>query len=130
MRSRAVGAVLATVVLLGGLGVAGWSAYRAGYSRGLVENATDVVVPAYRLFPGFGVLFGVIFLFLIFGFMSRLFLWRRWGGDRRGHGGHWGNGWNHYEGSPMERRLTEWHEKAHGESEGRRYRSAEQQQDG
>lgn len=122
MRGRAIGTAIGTLILVGLLGLAGWSVYQAGYRQGLVENATEVVVPGYGLFPGFGIFFGFLFLFLFFGFISRLFFWRSW---RRGpHNAHWRN-WSGVEGSPMEQKLAQWHEKAHGEPGTRRYRSEE-----
>lgn len=120
MRGRAIGAVFGTLILAGLLGLAGWSVYQAGYRQGLVENASEVVMPGYGFFPGFGIFFGFLFLFLLFGFISRIFFWRRWrGGPHR---------WKHgpgEEGSPMDQRLAEWHDKAHGGQGTRRYRSDE-----
>lgn len=122
MRGRAIGAFLGALLFAGLLGLAGWSVFQAGYRQGSVENASEVVVPAYGFFPGFGIFFGFLFLFLLFGFISRLFFWRRWrGGPFRAH---WKD-WSGVEGSPMERKLADWHEKAHGEPSARRYRSDE-----
>ncbi len=122
MRGRAIGAIFGTLVLAGLLGLAGWSVYQAGYRQGLLENASEVVVPAYGFFPGFGIFFGFLFLFLLFGFISRIFFWRSWrGGPHRMRGREWAGG----EGSPMEQKLADWHERAHGEPGTRRYRSDE-----
>lgn len=122
MRGRAFGAIFGTLLLAGLLGLGGWSVYQAGYRQGLVENASEVVVPAYGYFPGFGIFFGFLFLFLLFGFISRLVFWRSWrGGPRHPHWKHWDGA----EGSPMEQKLADWHEKAHGEPGTRRYRSDE-----
>lgn len=122
MRGRAFGAVFGSLLLAGLLGLAGWSVYQAGYREGLVENAGEVVVRGYGYFPGFGIFFGLLFLFLIFGLISRVFFWRTWrGGPHRLHS----KDWSGVEGSPMERRLSEWHEKAHEDHGGRRYRSDE-----
>lgn len=124
MRGRAIGAAFGTLILAGLLGLAGWSVYQAGYRQGLVENASEVIVPGYG-FPGFGIFFGFLFLFLLFGFISRIFFWRRW------RGGPYSAHWKHRPGeeaSPMEQRLAEWHHRAHGEHGepgGRRYRSDE-----
>ncbi len=122
MRSRALGAILGAIVLVGLVGLAGWGVFQAGYRQGLLENAAEVVVPTYGFFPGFGIFFGFLFIFLLFGLISRVFFWRRWRGSQAGH---WGKGWANGEGSPMERRLTEWHDQAHGGQGGRRYRSDE-----
>lgn len=115
MRRSAWALVTTTVLALAALGVAGYGVYQAGYRQGLAETA-DVVVPAfgYGFFP-FGFFFGFIFLFLFFGLLGRAFVGRGW----RGH--HWSHHWDHDSGSPMEHRLSEWHEKAH--SPGRTYRN-------
>ncbi len=120
MRGRAIGAVFGALLFAGLIGLAGWSVYQAGYRQGLVENASEVVVPAYGFFPGFGIFFGFLFLFLLFGFISRLFFWRFGrGGTHRVHSRDWAGG----EGSPMEQKLAAWHERAHDEPSARRYRS-------
>lgn len=121
MRRNIIGPIIGTVLALGGLGVGGYALYQAGYQNGLAETASEVVVRGPHFFyPPFGIFFGFIFLLFLFGFISRLFFWGRW---RRGWYGPMP--WNDREGSPTERRLEEWHERAH-ESSGRRYRGDEQ----
>ena len=52
-----------------------------------------------------GLFFGFLFLLFLFSFISKLFFFRRW----RHRSREWSNG----EGSPMERRLHDWHERQH-----------------
>ncbi|MGA8038865.1 MAG: hypothetical protein WCA93_02040 [Acidimicrobiia bacterium] len=114
MRRNVIGVILATILVLGALGAAGFGVYQLGYQQGLVETGAKVVVDGPGYYPGlwgfgvFGLFFRVIFLFLIFGLIARLFLGRRrwgWGpGPYRGYGDH---------ASPMEHRLDEWHRKMH-----------------
>lgn len=117
MRRSVIGPIIGAVLTLGVLGVVGYGVYQAGYKAGLAETATEVIVNRAPFYPGFGLFFGFIFLLFFFGFINRLFFWGRW---RRGWYGP--RGWSSEEGSPMERRLAEWHEQAHEGGE-RRYRS-------
>ena len=117
MRRGIIAPIFGTILLLGGLGAAGWAVYQAGYRSGITETATEVVVHQPG-FGGFGIFFGVLFLFFLFGLVSKLFFWGRWRGGYSGHGK-----WASPEGSPMEQRLHEWHERQH--DTGRRYRSDE-----
>jgi hypothetical protein len=123
MRRNVIGAVLLTVLVLGALGAAAFGVYQIGYQQGLVETGTEVVVNTPGFHPGywgpgfwgfgfFGIFFKILFLFLIFGLIARLFFGRRhWGG---GPGPYWAKEWHEGHTSPMEQRLTDWHEKAHG----------------
>jgi len=113
---NAWGAFVVSILTLAGLGVGGYAVYQAGYRQGLLEDAGEVVVHGYGYFPGFGIFFGFIFLFFLFGIIGRFFFGRPWRG-----GGYGPRRWDHQEGNPMEKRLEEWHEKAH--SPGRTYRS-------
>lgn len=107
MRRSVVGSVLATVLVLTGLGAVGYAVYQAGYQQGLAENAAEVVVRGGPFFfPG--LFFGLIFLLFLFGFAGRMFFWTRWRG-----GYHGPRAWDHEPGSPMEKRLQEWHRQAH-----------------
>ena len=108
MRRSVIGPILGTLVLLGGVGVGGWAVYQAGYRSGLAESATEVIVHQPG-FSGIGLFFGFLFLLFLFSMVSKLFFFRRW---RRGTIGP-----NHGEGSPMERRLHDWHERQHGREE-------------
>ena len=120
MRRNVVGAVLMTILVLGALGAAAFGVYQLGYQHGLVETGAKVVVntPGPGFYPGFwgfgffGIFFKFLFLFLIFGLIARIFFGRRHWGPAP----YWGGGWHHEGyGSPMEQRLADWHEQAHGE---------------
>ncbi|MGH8915178.1 MAG: hypothetical protein ACRDZM_11770 [Acidimicrobiia bacterium] len=125
MRRNVIGTVLITVLVLGALSALGFGLYQIGYQNGLVETGAEVVVHEARgLHPGFwghgfggfgifGLFFKILFFFLIFGLIARLFFGpRRWGW---GPGPYGGRGWHDPEGSPMEQRLADWHERAHGD---------------
>jgi hypothetical protein len=117
MRRNVFGVILATVLVLGALGAAGFGVYQLGYHEGLVETGTHVVVNGPGFYPGwwglgvFGIFFRFLFLFLVIGLIARLFFGRRrwgWGpGPYRGHDSH------DSPGSPMEHRLNEWHARVH-----------------
>lgn len=126
MRRNVIGAVVITILVLGALGALGFGLYQVGYQNGLIETGTEIVVnkvgPA--LHPGnwgpgwgvggfgfFGIFLKILFFLLIFGLIARLFFGpRRWG-----PGPYWGRGWDQGHEHPMEQRLTDWHEKAHGD---------------
>ena len=124
MRRSIVGAVLLTVLVLGALGAIGFGVYQIGYQQGLVETGAEVVVnttpgyqpglwgPGFWGFGFFGIFFKILFLFLIFGLIARIFFGPRRGGW--GPGPHWGKGWHDGPTSPMDQRLSEWHDQAHG----------------
>jgi hypothetical protein len=126
MRRNVIGAVLMTILVLGALGAAAFGVYQLGYTQGLVETGTEVVVrsPGPGYYPGhwgfggfwgFGLFFRFLFLFLIIGLIARLFFGRRhWG-----PGPYWGKDWNEGHTSPMEQRLADWHEKAHDDKSAR-----------
>ena len=127
MRRNVIGTILLTILVLGALGTVGFGIYQIGFEQGLVETGTEVVVRGPGVQPGywgyggfgafgvFGLFFRVLFLFLIIGLIARLFFGRRWGG-----GPYWGRDWHDGHESPMERRLSEWHEKAHDDRTGDR----------
>jgi hypothetical protein len=120
-RTIAIGLLIALLVIGGG--VIATAAYQVGLNVAVTTAVADggtvvAPVPAYGwgYGPGygwhpfgfgfgiFGLLFGLFFLFIIFGLIRAIF----WGGRRgRGHGG-WGgtSGW----GSPG---FEEWHRRAH-----------------
>ena len=124
MSRKMIGTVLITLLVVGALGAIGYGLYQTGFQQGLVENGADVVVDGARdgfrggwWGPGWGFGFGflgvilkILFFFLIFGLIARLFFGpRRWG-----PGPYWAGRWD--EGpAPMEERLTQWHERAHGD---------------
>jgi hypothetical protein len=114
-------AVILVVVVLAGIGI---GIYNAGVSQGIAEAARAaqaagsdpaVVIPPYAGpyghgwgwnggFGFFGILFGIFFLFLLFGLIRAAFGWGRWNGGGRGPGG-WGGG--------REERIAEYHRELH-----------------
>ena len=130
---RIVPAVLLIALLVIGGGIIANTAYQAGLSTAVTTaaaNGATVVapVPAYGYGYGygwhpfgfgfgiFGFIFGLFFLFLIFGLIRAIF----WGG-RRGWGGGWGGPGHHgdarYGRNPWIDRFgpsfEEWHRQAH-----------------
>lgn len=121
-------AVIAVVAVLAGIGV---SVYNAGVNEGITEAARAaqaagedpaVVYPPYAGpygygggwgFGPFGIIFGILGIFLIFGLLRAAFGGRRWGGGPGGPGG-WdgpggpgGHGWDRGE------RIAEMHRELH-----------------
>jgi hypothetical protein len=116
-------AVTLVVLVLAGIGI---GVYNAGVSQGIAEaaraaqaagNDAAVVVPPYAGpygygwgwhgggFGFFGILFGIFFLFLLFGLVRAAFGWGRWNGGGRGGPGGWGGG--------REERIAEYHRELH-----------------
>jgi hypothetical protein len=90
--------------------IVGVGAYQLGLSQGLATTGTAVAPAIYYhpfFFGGFGFLFPLLFLFLIFALIRGAF----WGWGGRRYGGAWGGG--QYQ-SPRER-LEELHRELHGE---------------
>jgi hypothetical protein len=117
MNRRLTLAIVLTVLVVLAIGALGYGAFQAGYQQGLAAEAEQVVVRdgpgwgyGYRGFGFFPGVFGLLFLFLVFGLLARAFFWRPW---------RWGPGApHHWKGDlpgPAEERLSEWHRRAHGE---------------
>ncbi len=105
---RGIGIILTLVIAA----IVGVGAYQLGVSQGLAATGTAVAPAAYYYHPfffgGFGFLFPLLFIFLIFALVRGAFSrGRGWG-----HGGGWG-GPGYYQ-SPRER-LEELHREMHGE---------------
>ena len=116
-------AVTLVVLVLAGIGI---GVYNAGVSQGIAEaaraaqaagNDAAVVIPPYAGygygwgwhgggFGFFGILFGIFFLFLLFGLIRAAFGWGRWNGGGRGPGGWGGVG-------GREERIAELHRELH-----------------
>ena len=103
------------VLLIAVVGSIGYGIWDAGYDQGLIDAADSTTEIVLRdgnrggFFP-FGAIFGFFFLFLFFGFISKMaFGWRRWGGHYKGSGpgGHRGQ---------MQERMSRWHDEAHGDA--------------
>ncbi len=102
--------ILVTLVIAAGIGIGG---YQLGLAQGLASagGAVAPVAPYYLApfgfgFGFFGLLFPLLFLFLIFGLGRALFWGGRWGGHGYGDHGPWGD---------RRAMLEEWHKRAHGE---------------
>lgn len=102
--------ILATLLILGAVLVGGL-AYEAGLAQGIVTTgqAVPAVAPYAYVHPfgfGFGflgLLFPILFLFLIFGLVRAAFGPRHWGGP-----GPWREG--------PRAMFEDWHRQAHGET--------------
>jgi hypothetical protein len=102
---RGIGIVVTLVIAA----IVGVFAYQLGVSQGLATTGTAVVPALYYhpfFFGGFGFLFPLLFLFLIFALIRGAF----WGWGGRRYGGGWGGSYQ----SPRER-LEELHKELHGE---------------
>jgi hypothetical protein len=134
MNGRGIFGFLLTLLAVGLLVGIGVGIYQMGVAQGIVDAGrfpAGAPVPAagygHRDGPGiFGLLFGLFFLFLIFGLLRAAFSrGQGWGhGYRPGSG--WGPGWGKGfgpEGGPeswreqRDRRVEDWHRKLH-ETEG------------
>jgi len=104
---RGIGIILTLVIAA----IVGVGAYQLGVSQGLAATGTAVAPAVYYYHPfffgGFGFLFPLLFIFLIFALIRGAF----WGGWGRRYGG-WGGGYGYP--SPRER-LEDLHREMHGE---------------
>jgi hypothetical protein len=88
--------------------IIGVGAYQLGVAQGLAQTGTAVAPVAYYhpfFYGGFGFLFPLLFIFLLFFLIRGAF----WGGSGRRYGGY-----GYYRGDPRER-FEEWHKELHGE---------------
>ena len=119
MNSRGIVGFLFGLVVVGLLVGVGIGAYQAGVTQGIIDAgrfpaSATVPVAGYGWHgPGiFGLLFGLFFLFLLFGLLRAVF--SRGGGYRGGWGsGGYRGGWGEPDG-----RVADWHRRLH-ESEDR-----------
>src|SRR5205814_9959870 len=102
---RGIGIILTLVIAA----IVGVGAYQLGVAQGLATTGTAVAPALYYhpfFFGGFGFLFPLLFIFLIFFLLRGAF----WGGRGRRYGGGPGSGdW----GGPRAR-LEEWHNQVDG----------------
>ena len=141
MNGRGIFGFLLTLLAVGLLVGLGVGIYQMGVAQGIVDAGrfpAGAPVPVggygygYHGGPGiFGILFGLFFLFLVFGLIRAAFSrGRGWGGGWGRHGYGYGPGWGKGfgpeggpEGGPeswrdeRDRRIADWHRKLH-ESEG------------
>lgn len=129
---------LLTLLLVGVLISIGVGIYEAGVAQGVIEAGrfpAGAPVPVAGYGPGYhrgfdflGLLFPLLFLFLLFGLIRAAF-WRGrgWGHHGDGHGYGWGRGWDEDEGTrggptgwreARERRMAELHRRMHEEERG------------
>jgi hypothetical protein len=119
------------ILFIGVLAGIGTQVYQAGVAQGIVDagrfpaGATVPVVGGYHGFNALGLLFPLLFLFILFGLIRAAF----WGGRGWGHGrGHhgWDRGWDRHDDpdsgraswrEQRDRRMAEVHRRLH-ESEG------------
>jgi hypothetical protein len=106
---RGIGIIVALAIAA----IAGVFGYQLGVSQGLVATGTAVAPAVYYhpfFFGGFGILFPLLFIFLIFVLLRAAF--------GRGRGWGYGDGWAGmgpgYYGSPRER-IEALHKELHGE---------------
>ena len=121
---RAFVSVVLAVVFLAILGGIGVSIYNAGVSAGLAQagavgaGAVTPYIYGWGFHPGFlgfgflGLLFPILFLFVVFGLLRAAI----WGGRRGGRG--WGHGWQAGAGpdawrTERERYLADMHRRMH-----------------
>jgi hypothetical protein len=135
MAMRGFFGFLFSLILIGVVVSLGVGVYQAGIAQGIVDAgrypaAAAVPVAAYGWQgPGFfGILFGIFFLFLIFGLIRAAFFRGRYDGPGWGHHGDgWGPGWSKGPGSgggpeswreERDRRIADLHKRLHEEGDG------------
>ena len=105
--------IIGVIVVLVIAAIAGAFGYQLGVSQGLAATGTAVAPAVYYhpfFFGGFGFLFPLLFIFLIFGLQRAAFgRGRGWG-----YGGGWGGMGPGYYQSPRDR-IEALHKELHGE---------------
>ena len=101
LRRRFLGLAFIALLVLGLMSIGGVFGWSEGYAVGAANNTDGSSVPFILFaigFPflfGLGLIFKLLFIFLIFGFIGKLFFFRRWkGGGPRG--GPWGRHGRHH----------------------------------
>jgi hypothetical protein len=136
MAMRGFFGFLFSLILIGVVVSLGVGVYQAGIAQGIVDAgrypaAAAVPVAGYGWQgPGFfGILFGIFFLFLIFGLIRAAFFRGRDDGPGWGHHGYgWGPGWGKGPGpggagpeawrEERDRRIADLHKRLHEEGDG------------
>jgi hypothetical protein len=105
---------LLAVTVIGGISC---GIYQAGFDQGQIAAGSDLVDNQRAVGPfidgGIAIVFKAVFAFLLIGFFAKMFAFRRFA--HYGHQGDWNERREEVR-SRMEERLTEWHEKAHGDA--------------
>ena len=128
---------LATLIVVGLLVGVGAGIYQAGIAQGVIDAGrfpAGATVPVNGYGYGwqgpdlFGLFFGLLFLFILFGIIRAAFFGGRGGWGRGyGHGHGWGPGWDKGDGpsdgpgswrADRDSRIAEWHRKLHEEESG------------
>ena len=135
MNPRGIFSFLLGLVVVGILVGLGVGVYQAGIAQGIVDAgrfpaAAAVPVAGYGWHGGpgiFGILFGIFFLFLIFGLLRAAFSRGRGYGPGWGHGYGYGPGWSRGPGGDTgsnpwteerDRRIADLHRRLHEEGDG------------
>ena len=129
---------LATLIVVGLLVSVGAGIYQAGIAQGVIDAGrfpAGATVPVNGYGYGwhgpdlFGLFFGLLFLFILFGIIRAAFFGGRGGWGHRGyrHGYGWGPGWDKGDGpsdgpgswrADRDSRIAEWHRRLHEEESG------------
>ena len=133
--ARGILGFLATLIVVGLLISVGAGIYQAGVAQGVVDagrfpaGATVPIAGAGYGYgwhgpDGFGLLFGLLFLFILFGIIrAAFFRGRGWGHHGYGYGPGWGMGYRPGGGpagpdswrDARDQRIADWHRRLHDE---------------
>lgn len=119
MNGRSIASFLFSLIVVGILVAIGVGIYQAGVAQGVIDAGrfpagAAVPVAGYGGYHdgGFGflgLLFPLLFLFLIFGVLRAIF----WRGRGWGHHGYYGRGWDRGPGWDRESAIADWHKRLH-----------------